>query len=70
MPVLRVAAAADGAEADGEAVERAGAHEGEHLAGAGDLGHQAAADVEAAGVLRELIPHADRLGWGCAGTAS
>ena len=48
MPV-GVAAADHGAEADGEAVERAGAHEGEHLAGAGDLEHQAAAGVAGRG---------------------
>ena len=58
----RVAAALDGAEADGEAVERAGAHEGEHLAGARHLGHQAAAGEEAAGVFSQLVPDADRLG--------
>jgi hypothetical protein len=49
----RVAATLHGAEADREAVQRAGAHQGEHLAGAGHLRHQAAPGVEAARVFLE-----------------
>ena len=62
MPVRASRRPLHGAEADREAVERAGAHQGEHLAGAGDLGHQAAAGVEAARVFFQGCPHADRLG--------
>ena len=42
-PRGRVAAGANGLEADREPVDGAGAHEGEDLAGAGHAGHQPAA---------------------------
>ncbi len=58
---LGVAAADQRAKADGEAVERAGAHQREHLAGARHVGHQPALGPQAAGVLGQLLPHPDRL---------
>src|SRR6185312_1513734 len=59
---FRIRAAFDGAEADGKTVERAGAHEREHLAAAFDLRQHAPAHEEAVSVLAQLKPDADRLG--------
>jgi hypothetical protein len=49
------------AKADGEAVERAVAKQRGDVAGAFDIGGEVAADVEAAGILADRVPHADRL---------
>lgn len=55
------AAGADGAKADGQSVERAGGDEFAHVARLLDFEREAAADIEAPGVLADLFPDADRL---------
>ena len=56
----RVAAGADGLESDRQAVERAGADQCGDVAGAAGVGGEATAHVEAALVLADLLPGADR----------
>jgi hypothetical protein len=52
----------DGAESDRQAIDGAGTHEREDLAGTGDGRQQAAADQEAFRVLGERLPDANRFG--------
>ena len=67
---LGVAAALHGAEADGEAVERAGAHEARAPRGRGRRRASAGPGRRGRGHPPQMLPDADRLGSGCAGTAS